>query len=122
MDRRQFLRAALSLAPALVVVPPAVSYFLAPRGGWPAWQRYSGYGFVGWGERHNRMTATECLERMKAKFAELAANPPLVMWGDHVVEASFDLSTFGSSVLRVTPGAVLRVPPHKWHTPEVARA
>ena len=35
LSRRRFLRAALSLAPAAIIVPPAVRYFLAPRGGWP---------------------------------------------------------------------------------------
>lgn len=113
MDRRQFLRAALSLAPAAIILPPAVKYFLPPPGGWA---RFSGYNFL---VPVFDEDMAQLLPVGKARAMERVINPPLVMWGDHAVESSFDLQALGSAVLRTIPGAVHRVPPHKWHTLEV---
>lgn len=41
MDRREFLRRALSLAAPVIVLPAAAKIFLPPRGGWPLSQRYN---------------------------------------------------------------------------------
>lgn len=89
MDRRTFLRRALSLAPAAIIVPPAVSYFLPPRGGWivPGYAPMAFYADRIWwtdGQTLHAsapMTATEVLMRqreMEERWAKLMANPPLI--------------------------------------------
>ena len=114
MNRREFLRRALSLAPALIVVPPVVKYFLPPPGGWA---RFSGYDFVLWGETTLEAVFDRHMGRIMRDAYEHAMhrafNPPLI---------ADDLMTFGTAVARVVPGAVHRVPPHEWHTLEMLRA
>ena len=105
MDRREFLRRALSLAPVAIVLPSVTRvFFLPPRGGWPTSRYWELSGEQLWWKPYNDL--------VEGKLAK-AINPALM--GD----LAGDLQAFGTAILRTVPGAIHRVPPHEWHRLEI---
>lgn len=90
MDRREFLRRALSLAPAALIVVPAITYFLPPRGGWIVG--------VGDGSATSFDWATALNADMIARFKEAMAR------------MQADVMIFGTGALRFEGDGIRHVP------------
>lgn len=104
MDRREFLRRAMSLAPALVVVPTAVSYFLPPKGGWTVSREIQDYLEV-----VHRLIA----EDMRRQF-ERAYDQVMGQWGEHPVEG------FGPASMLRPFEASMAISPRNWFSLKAA--